>query len=88
MNSHQVNGRIKRVTVAPIVNCDAWSTGNGSAQPAIEGYACVLMLNPVFNQNKEQAVLEFLGLSTVAGSPCATNGEPGTFGPDVPQLVQ
>jgi hypothetical protein len=32
--------------------------------------------------------LEFLGLSTNAGSPCSTNGEPGIFGPLVPQLVQ
>lgn len=84
----QVNGRIKRLAVAPVVDCDAWASGNGSAQPSIEGYACVLMLNPVFDQNKEKAVLEFLGLSTQTGSPCATNGEPGTFGPLVPQLVQ
>lgn len=88
VNSHQVNGRIKRVAVAPVVDCDEWANGNGNAQPAIEGYACVLMLNPVFDQNKEAAVLEFLGLSTTVGSPCATNGEPGTFGPLVPQLVQ
>jgi hypothetical protein len=32
--------------------------------------------------------MEFLGLSTAPGSPCATNGAPGTFGPLVPQLVQ
>lgn len=85
---HQSLGRNKRVTVAPIVDCSVWAGTPGSAQPAIEGWACVLMLNPVLKANKETAMLEFLGLSTTPGNPCSTNGEPGTFGPLVPQLVQ
>ena len=44
-------------------------------------------LNPMLGSSPVPA-MEFLGLSTTAGSPCATNGEPGTFGPLVPQLVQ
>lgn len=81
---HQNLGRFRRVTAAPIVNCDAWNTGG--ANPTIEGWACVLMLNPLFGGVNPS--LEFLGLSTTPGSVCSTNGEPGTFGPLVPHLVQ
>ena len=84
---HRSLGRNKRVTVAPIVDCSVWAGRPGNAQPAIEGWACVLMLNPVLD-TKQAAMLEFLSLSTTPGSACSTNGEPGTFGPLVPQLVQ
>lgn len=77
-------GSYRRETVAPVVDCTAWNTGG--ADPVVEGWACVLMLNPLLGGVNPS--LEFLGLSTKAGTPCATNGEPGTFGPLVPQLVQ
>ncbi len=82
---HQSLGRNRRVVVAPVVDCAVWNVGTG--RPVIEGFACVLMLNPMLGSSPVPT-LEFLGLSTAAGSPCATNGEPGTFGPLVPQLVQ
>ena len=82
---HQSLGRNRRVVVAPVVDCEVWNAGTG--RPVIEGFACVLMLNPMLGSSPVPT-LEFLGLSTAAGSPCATNGEPGTFGPLVPQLVQ
>lgn len=81
---HQSFGRSRRIAVAPVVDCSAWNAGG--ANPVIEGWACVLMLSPLFGG--VDPTLEFLGLSTVAGSACSTNGEPGTFGPLVPQLVQ
>ena len=77
-------GGYRRETVAPVVDCTAWNTGG--ANPVVEDWACVLMLNPLLGGVDPS--LEYLGLSTKAGSPCATNGEPGTFGPLVPQLVQ
>lgn len=82
---HQSLGRNRRVVVAPVVDCEVWNVGTG--RPVIEGFACVLMLDPMLGSSPVPA-LEFLGLSTAAGSPCATNGAPGTFGPLVPQLVQ
>lgn len=82
---HQAFNQLRRVAVAPVVNCDTWNTGG--ADPAVEGWACVLMLHPVRGSVITPA-MEFLGLSTNPGSPCATTGQPGTFGPLVPQLVQ
>lgn len=82
---HQALGRLRRLAVAPVVNCNRWNTGG--ANPAVEGWACVLMLHPI-RGSVNDPTLEFRGLSTTPGSPCATNGEPGTFGPLVPQLVQ
>lgn len=82
---HQAFSQLRRVAVAPVVNCDVWNTGG--ADPAVEGWACVLMLHPVMGSVTAPTV-EFLGLSSNPGSPCATTGQPGTFGPLVPQLVQ
>lgn len=82
---HNNLGRFRRLVVAPVVDCSVWNVG--SANPAVEGWACVLMLNPLLATG-ELPSIEFRGLSTAAGSPCSTNGEPGTFGPLVPQLVQ
>lgn len=81
---HQNLGRFRRVAVAPVVDCTAWNTGG--ANPVVNGWACVLMLSPLLNGSNPS--LEFLGLSTAVGSACSTNGEAGTFGPLVPQLVQ
>lgn len=82
---HQAFNQLRRVAVAPVVNCNTWNTGG--ADPAVEGWACVLMLHPT-QGSVVDPTLEFLGLSTNPGSPCATTGAPGTFGPLVPQLVQ
>lgn len=83
---HDALGRVnRRLAVAPIVDCTVWNSGG--ADPAVEDWACVLMLNPVFS-NTDPYSIEFIGLSSSASSPCATNGEPGTYGPKVPQLVQ
>lgn len=84
-NEHVTYGRTRRVAAAPIVDCTVWNSGGSN--PPIEGWACVLMLNPMLAVG-DKPTLEFLGLSTNAGSLCSTNGEPGTFGPPVPQLVQ
>lgn len=87
-SQHQNLGRFRRVAVAPVVDCSTWSTGSsGGANPPIEGWACILMLNPLLGAVTDPS-LEFLGLSTAVGSACSTNGEPGTFGPLVPTLVQ
>ncbi|MDR7151495.1 Flp pilus assembly protein TadG [Hydrogenophaga palleronii] len=82
---HESLGRNRRVVVAPVVDCTVWNSGTG--RPEVEGWACVLMLNPMLGSSPVPT-MEFLGLSTAAGSACATNGAPGTFGPLVPQLVQ
>jgi Flp pilus assembly protein TadG len=91
---HQAYGmKNRRLAVAPVVDCSVWNT-SGSAQPTMEGWACVLMLNPIAAGTPpspevwDTPVLEFLGLSTTPGSPCATAGEAGRFGPLVPVLVQ
>jgi Flp pilus assembly protein TadG len=82
---HNSFGRFRRLVVAPVVDCSTWNVGG--ANPTVEGWACVLMLNPLLATGDVPSI-EFRGLSTAVGSPCSTNGEPGTFGPLVPQLVQ
>lgn len=82
---HRDFGRSRRLVVAPVVDCGVWD--DGGSNPVVEGWSCVLMLNPLLS-NTDVPGLEFLGLSTVSGSPCSTTGEPGAFGPLVPQLVQ
>jgi Flp pilus assembly protein TadG len=82
---HSTFGRSRRLAVAPVVDCGVW--GTSTANPRVEGWACVLMLNPILEKDDNYG-LEFLGLSTNPGSPCSTTGEPGAFGPLVPQLVQ
>jgi hypothetical protein len=82
---HTDYGRSRRLAVAPVVDCSVWNSG--SSNPVVEGWACVLMLNPLLT-NADKPGLEFLGLSSNPGSPCSTTGEPGAFGPLVPQLVQ
>lgn len=90
---HATAGRSRRIAVAPVLDCSVWNT-TGNAQPRIEGWACVLMLNPYAAGNPKTGevwdvpLVEFLGLSTEAGSPCATGGEAGTYGPPVPVLAQ
>lgn len=81
-------GRDRRLAVAPVVDCSVWNT-SGNAQPSVEGWACVLMLSPMnVGSAPNEATLEYIGLSNVAGSPCASSGAAGTAGPLVPVMAQ
>jgi hypothetical protein len=81
---HATKGADRRVTTAPIVHCQSWT---GSQTVPIEAWACVLMLHPIGSPS-DIVTMEFLGLSSAAGSPCATSGlAGGTAGPLVPVLV-
>lgn len=76
---HQTSGRKdRRIVTAPVVDCSVWTSGAnpGNAQPAIEGWACVLMLNPFDlsgNQNSlhRKAKVEFLRPPSDLNSPCS-----------------
>jgi len=81
-------GANRRVASAPIVNCNTLRNGQTTA---ILDYACVLMLHPMDNDNNLTIYLEYIGLSSAAGSPCESlgiPGGPGSTGPAVPGLVQ
>ncbi|HEX8989583.1 MAG TPA: pilus assembly protein TadG-related protein [Rhodocyclaceae bacterium] len=78
-------GADRRIVTAPIVNCASWAS---SQTVPIDGWACVMLLHPV-DAPTSTVHMEFLGLSTTPGSPCATSGlAGGTAGPMVPVLVQ
>jgi Flp pilus assembly protein TadG len=77
----------RRLVVSPIVDCTALP---GGGTTAILGWACQLMLNPVANGN-DGMFLEYRGLASDLGSPCAVAGTPGGStgtGPLVPTLIQ
>ncbi len=81
---HIALGKNRRIAVAPVLDC---STGNVT----IIDFACILMLNPIALPPKnpgDNAVVEFLGLSTAIGSVCSSGGGPGTAGAPVPVLAQ
>lgn len=79
-------GSLRRVALAPIVDCQALA-GTNPQTVTLEGYACVLMLNPI--KGPDDVVLEYLGLPNDPGSPCSSFGlAGGTSGPLVPVLVQ
>jgi hypothetical protein len=81
-------GADRRFVPAPIVDCGSLAT---SQTTSVLDWACVLMLHPMTNDNTETIWLEYVGLTTDAGSPCATVGGvggPGSTGPLVPALVQ
>lgn len=82
------SGNDRRMVAGPVVDCDALG-GNGTTQ--ILDWACYLMLNPVFNPNKDTMRLEFTGLASNPASGCVSAGMPGgptAGGPKVPTLVQ
>jgi hypothetical protein len=93
---HGTYGQKRRIATAAIVDCSVWSSG--SANPTVVDFACILLLAPVLNGGStaqwgpEYATtmdVEYLGLASAAGTPCATSGlGGGTFGPRVPVLVQ
>ena len=86
---HASNGADRRLVVVPIVDCAGFATGQHAP---VRAYACVLLLDPYRRQgNDVKSRLEYLGLSNVPGSPCATSGIAGdstSQGPMVPALVQ
>lgn len=78
-------GADRRVVAAPVVRCQDWATAQ---TVPIRDWACVLMLNPI--DGPDDVALEFLGMASEIGSPCATLGMPGGggIGPQVPTLVR
>lgn len=81
----------RRIVSAPVVNCSVWATGSapGNAQPPIEGWACLLMLNPIRSSGPptapyRTAKVEFRGLSTDPSSACSA----GASGATTPVLTQ
>ena len=84
---HATYGRDRRLVVAPIVNCSAYSGANFLP---VDAWACVLLLAPINSQGPSiPAEVEYLGLASAPGTPCATSGlGGGTAGPLVPVLVQ
>lgn len=84
----KANGRARRLMSAPVVDCAA-----PSGSLPLKSWACVFMLNPISNNpsGSMNMWLEYLGSSTDADSPCASNGVPGSAsssGPFVPALVR
>lgn len=80
------NGQDRRLVVGPIIDCNALAN-NGTA--AIKGWACYLMLNPVFKPG-DYMYLEYRGDANDLSSGCVTSGAPGgpaAGGPKVPSLV-
>jgi Flp pilus assembly protein TadG len=87
-------GSDRRLTTVPIVDCTSWAASTPQTVPVL-GYACVLLLHPMTNDNGpsggQEVWLEYRGRSDDPSSPCATLGGvggPGSVGPLVPALVQ
>ena len=79
-------GSQRRLALAPVVDCAALATSHPQPVP-LQGYACVLMLNPI--KGPSDVVMEYLGDPSVPGSPCSSFGlAGGNAGPLVPVLVQ
>jgi hypothetical protein len=79
------SGASRRLVVAPLVDCAGWAS---SQTVPIQSYACVLMLHPIGSPG-DTVYMEFVGLANDPGSPCTTSGlAGGSFGPQVPVLVQ
>jgi hypothetical protein len=79
------NGADRRLVTVPIVDCSGWAS---SQTVPIQSWACVLMLHPIGSPS-DTVYMEYRGLSSTLGSPCATAGlGGGTVGPMVPVLVQ
>ncbi len=79
-------GSQRRIVLVPIVDCEALA-GTNPQTVAVQGYACVLLLNPI--KGPEDVVMEYMGQPDDPGSPCSSFGlAGGTAGPLVPVLVQ
>lgn len=84
---HTSYGADRRLVTAPIVDCSGWAASN---TVPIQSWACVLMLHPIDSVG-DVVYMEYEGLSSASGSPCATSGVAGdlnSVGPMVPALVQ
>ncbi|ABD68545.1 conserved hypothetical protein [Rhodoferax ferrireducens T118] len=84
---HTLYGADRRLVTAPIVDCGGWVASN---TVPIQSWACVLMLHPI-DAVGDVVYMEYEGLSSASGSPCATSGVAGdlnSVGPMVPALVQ
>jgi hypothetical protein len=85
---HTANGADRRLVVSPIIDCAALSSGSHTT--TVLGWGCVLMLQPIDNPN-DTLSMEYEGLSSAPGSPCASSGVVGSstsVGPMVPALTQ
>lgn len=84
-------GADRRLVLAPIVDCTTLATP-GTHKIPVTGWACLLMVEPMQKGGLNDTVrLEYRGDSSMAGSPCASQGMPGSStsaGPLVPVLVQ
>ena len=99
-SSYYTQGADRRLAIIPIVsNC---SSVNGKSAVTVSSWACVLLLHPMTtNSNKDTyapspmngwTMIQYLGSASASGTPCATQGIPGStslaIGPKVPVLVQ
>ena len=79
----------RRVVPVPIVECSRFAS---SQTVPILNWGCALMLHPISQTGPPPTVrLEYIGLVSAAGSPCASQGGVGnstSTGPLVPALVQ
>jgi len=83
---HGTYGADRRIAIVPVLRCADWQS---SQTVQMRDWACVLLLNPIGTPSDVK--MEYLGLTSEPGSPCATTGIPGgsnTNGPVVPTLVQ
>jgi hypothetical protein len=74
----------------------------GTSSVNVSSWACVLLLHPMTTNSTKDTIapspmngwtmIQYLGAASATGSPCATQGIPGTtslaIGPKVPVLVQ
>jgi Flp pilus assembly protein TadG len=87
-------GAPRRIVPLPVINCAAFASSQ--TVPVID-WGCALLLHPISTRGgpggggPETLRVEYLGLVTDSGSPCATVGGVGngaSTGPLVPALVQ
>lgn len=82
-------GADRRLALAPELDCGVLAS---SHQAPVISWDCVLMLDPMDTGGTAGPVhLEYRGSSSAPGSPCATQGVPGSgssIGPQVPVLLQ
>lgn len=84
--THLAAGKNRRIVASPVIDCSVWNS-NPSGNPPIEGFACVMLLEPIFSP-PGQISIEFLGVPGSI-SECPTSGlAGGTSGTQVPVLVQ
>jgi Flp pilus assembly protein TadG len=95
--NHALYGQKRRVVTAAVVDCSVWNGGGGGANPPVLDFACILLLGPVQDGGSPASWsdvaptmdVEFLGLASAVGTPCASGGlAGGVYGPPVPTLVQ